>query len=147
MECSDALHEARRHQGHGLVLRVHENHPELSARHLATGGFLGHAVHDVKPVLVEVRGQHLHPHDFAVESLGLVLRNDVPHHDGQALDPGLAVAQGLEEAHARLGHQGEQLGVVQMPALVDVADVDLQLGGKAEVRGKVKDDAGHGGLR
>ena len=82
-----------------------------------------------------------------MEAFGLVLRHDVAHYDGQAAHIGLGVAQRLEETHACFGHQGEQLRVVQMPALVHVADVDLQLGGKAEVRGEVKDDAGHGGLR
>ena len=78
-----------------------------------------------------------------MEALGLVLGHDVSNHDGQPLDTGFAIAQGLEEAHAGFGHQREQLRIVQMPALVDMADIDLDFGGKRELLWQLELDAGH----
>src|SRR5690606_10697345 len=101
----------------------------------------------VEAVLVEVGGHHLDPNDLAVEAFGLVLGQHVAHHDGHALHVELGVTQPAEEARPAFGDQGQQLGVVEVTGLVDVADVDLHLRGEDEVIRQFKLDTGHGCTR
>ena len=45
---------------------------------------------------------------------------------------------------SNLQHQSQQLRVVEVPALIDVADVDLDVGGKEKVFRALELDAWHG---
>ena len=64
--------------------------------------------------------------------------------DTDAFDIQFRIAQGAEVAHARLGNQRNELCVVEMVAVIDVADVDGDFGREGEGIGQVDLDAGHG---
>ena len=112
------------------MLLVDENDPDFSQRHLPPCGFVAHAKLQVEAVFIEIGRIHFHPHGFAVKPLGLVLGHDVAHHDEMPLHVELKISQPGEETHPSLGDKRQQLCIVEMPALVDVADVDLHFGGK-----------------
>jgi len=124
------LQKRGRYQRYLSVLLVDENDPDFPQRHIPPGGFVAHAELQVEAVFIEVGRVHFHPHGFAVKSFGLVLGHDVAHHDEMPLHVELKISQPGEEAHPRLRDQCQQLCIVKMPALVDVANVDLHFRGK-----------------
>ncbi|MPM09705.1 hypothetical protein SDC9_56027 [bioreactor metagenome] len=133
-----------RDQHHLAVGLAHEGDAGLAACHFAALGFFDDAEHQVEAVAIEVRRRHADAHDLAVEAPGFILGHDVTNDKAHVRQCGLGKADFLKEAQPRLGDQAEQLRVVQVPALIHVADVDLHLGAEGEVIGQFKDDAGHG---
>ncbi|KAF1853403.1 hypothetical protein Lal_00039377 [Lupinus albus] len=141
---ADPLQEALGHPGHLARAVVEEDDAGLAPGHFPAAFLVAHAPQQVAAVLVEIRRRHFHHHGLAVEGFGLVLQGRVHHHDAHAFHVQLGVAEGLEEAHPGFRHQGQQQGVVQVAAVIDVADVEGNLGGKGKAFGQFDLDAGHG---
>jgi hypothetical protein len=91
-----------------------------------------HAPEQVAALAAEIAGGHANDHDLAVKRLGPVLQRGVGNDDAESLDIEFAVAERLEEAQPGLGHHRQQQRVVEVPAVVHVADVERDLGRKGE---------------
>ena len=80
-----------------------------------------------------------------MEGLGAVLHGGVGDDDADAFDIELGVAESLEEAHPCLRDQRQQQGVVEVAAVVDVANVERDVGFEDKALGQFDFDAGHDG--
>lgn len=83
-------------------------------------------------MLAKFIGRHRDLQYFALEGFGLVLDGGIGKDDAHAFHVPFVITQRLEEAGSGFRDEGEQLGVVEMAAVVDMALIDADLGGKGK---------------
>ena len=107
---------------------IEEHDASLAARNFALRHLFAHAPQQIAAVLIEIGRGHLDFHHLAVECLGTVLQCGIGDDNANTPHIQFGIAERLEKAGARLRHHAQQLRVVEMAAVIHVAQVQRDVG-------------------